>query len=519
MKETKIVISAFLIALVSSAFAQAPTQAVSARLTDYNNNPGPEAATDLMSALIQAAMEGRTVPRAADSPALDLNEGRRLALTLLANRQDGAPVGVGAGSSLVNLMSVSDLISGALESGAFSKSTQGTVATFRADVVGGYRLFTGDCPNGAVQAYPACVTEDPSPWRGLSIAFSFDSSRNDQITPSNPGSPGNSVSALLLRAQKGLAAVNLRYEFFRPRNQTSKSFKDAWMMGVSALRSTAGDYATALGEGPASLVAEAIREGKQVELDMALKDLMPEQRLAAAETFVGAFLAAPGHQVAAEKRAAYLAARKMFLKSEVELFQNTLQRRIVTAEYTHQRPKDEPEYGSVRVIWSFTAGHHHDEESDTDVSNWEITLNAGSDFFYETLAGQKDRRLRDFQTAFQADRKLWRWKFLNQPTFTLAGYYQRLTDDMVLEFNSDAIVPNTDIPLPKPANVILKGTKGDVGIAQIKLGIPLSTSGVSFPIAISWSNRTELLKVPGNDVRAHFGVLFDLDKLLTSLKR
>jgi hypothetical protein len=108
---------------------------------------------------------------------------------------------------------------------------------------------------------------------------------------------------------------------------------------------------------------------------------------------------------------------------------------------------------------------------------------------------------------------------LNQPTFTLAGYYQRLTDDMVLEFNSDAIAPGTIIPLPKPADAILKGTKGDVGIAQAKLSIPLSASGVSFPIAISWSNRTEFLKVPGNDVRAHFGVLFDLDKLLSSLKR
>jgi hypothetical protein len=290
-------------------------------------------------------------------------------------------------------------------------------------------------------------------------------------------------------------------------------------MGVNDLRSTSGDYATALGEGPGALVAEAIREGKQIELHMALKDLMPAQRLAAADAFVAAFLAAPGHQVAAEKRAAYVAARKMFLKSEVELFQNTLQRKIVTAEFTHQRPKDEPEYGSIRIISSFTAGNHHDEESGADVNNWEITFNAGADFFYDGRPEQNNRRLRDFQAAFQADRKLWRWKFLNQPTFTLAGYYQRLTDDMVLEFNSDAIAPGTIIPLPKPADAILKGTKGDVGIAQAKLSIPLSASGVSFPIAISWSNRTEFLKVPGNDVRAHFGVLFDLDKLLSSLKR
>ena len=197
---------------------------------------------------------------------------------------------------------------------------------------------------------------------------------------------------------------------------------------------------------------------------------------------------------------------------------------MFTLEFTHQRPKDEQEYGNLNFIYGDTVGKHEEKvtlDSATEsviVPTWNLTLNVGLNFFYEKQPVQKDRFLRDFHAAFQADRKLWRWKFLNTPTFTLAGYYQRLTDDAVLSFNSDAIVPGTGIVLPKPANVILKGTKGGVGIAQAKLTIPFKDSGVSFPMAITWSNRTEMLKAPGNDVRGNFGLLFDMDKLMTAFK-
>ena len=517
----KALIATTLILGASLAYAQAPTLAVSNALADYNRSQDAETASQLIDALIQAAMEGKTspAPAAAAAPELDLNEGRRLALKLLANRQDGAPAGVGSGTSLVSLKSVTDLISGALDSGAFSKTTQGTVATFRANIVGTYRLFSGDCPAGSVQVYPACITEDNSAWRGLSIALSFDSSREDQVSPSAPANPSGSVGAVLVRAQKGLSAANIRYDFYRPRNQASQDFATAWKSGITTLRTKAGDYATALGEGPSALTAEAIKEGKPDQLNTLLASLPEAQRLRAAQDFVAAFMAAPGHQVAADKRAAYVAARREFLKNEVKFFQDTLDRKLFTIEFTHQRPKDEPEYGSIRGISSLTAGTHKDAESGVDVPDWEITFNGAADFYYDSNDVQKGRRLRDFQVALQADHKLWRWSFLNQPTFTLAGYYQRLNDDMVIQFNSDAIAPGTGIPLPKPANVILKGTKGDVGIAQAKLTIPLGNSGVSFPLAVSWSNRTEFLRTHGNDVRGHFGFQFDLDKLMASFKK
>ena len=42
---------------------------------------------------------------------------------------------------------------------------------------------------------------------------------------------------------------------------------------------------------------------------------------------------------------------------------------------------------------------------------------------------------------------------------------------------------------------------------------PFKSTGVSFPVAVTWSNRTELIK--GNDVSGHIGIQYDLDGLFT----
>jgi hypothetical protein len=54
-------------------------------------------------------------------------------------------------------------------------------------------------------------------------------------------------------------------------------------------------------------------------------------------------------------------------------------------------------------------------------------------------------------------------------------------------------------------------TKGNIGLGQAKLTIPVKGSGVQIPISLTWSNRTELILE--NDVRGNIGITFDLDKL------
>lgn len=476
-----------------------------------------QAAADLVAALVKrptaaiAGALGQTV-------ALDTNEGRRVALRLLPDNQLGAGSGVGGGTTLASLAGVSELITGAMESGAFQKDTAGTVSTFRANLAGTYRMLSGECPKAALQLYPACIGEDRSALRGLSVVVSLDSSRSSQPVPSP------SLGAVFLRARNGLSAAGVRYEFYRPVNQNTKDAKTDWSTKLAGLRTTGAEYGAALEAGPGSVIVPTIADRMPEKMHLALLLLPEGERLTAAERMLADFVTAKKLTIAKDKWDNFKAARAAHMKSQVKFFKNVLDRRILTVEFTDQRPKDEPVYGNLNFIFGKTVGSHEEANplpgvsASVTVPDWNLTLNAGANFYYDTKAAQPGRRLRDVHVAFQADHKMWHWKFLNMPTFTLAVYFQNLTDNSVLAFNSDSIAPGTGIVLPKPANVILMGTKGKVGIGQAKLTIPFKDSGVSFPLAVTWSNRTELLNIPGNDVRGQFGLMFDMDKLMTTLQ-
>ncbi len=59
--------------------------------------------------------------------------------------------------------------------------------------------------------------------------------------------------------------------------------------------------------------------------------------------------------------------------------------------------------------------------------------------------------------------------------------------------------------------------KGNIYVVQLKLTVPVKESGIKVPLSITASNRSELIKE--KDVRASFGVTFDLDALVGGLFR
>ena len=54
--------------------------------------------------------------------------------------------------------------------------------------------------------------------------------------------------------------------------------------------------------------------------------------------------------------------------------------------------------------------------------------------------------------------------------------------------------------------------RGNLGVFQAKISIPVKDSGVKIPISFTYATRTELIK--GKDVRGNIGITFDLDSLL-----
>ena len=89
----------------------------------------------------------------------------------------------------------------------------------------------------------------------------------------------------------------------------------------------------------------------------------------------------------------------------------------------------------------------------------------------------------------------------------LAARYSHLPDDTV------AAAPSGE----GAAGAVGTANAGDIYVVQLKLTVPVKESGIKVPLSITASNRSELIKE--KDVRASFGVTFDLDALVGGLFR
>ena len=79
---------------------------------------------------------------------------------------------------------------------------------------------------------------------------------------------------------------------------------------------------------------------------------------------------------------------------------------------------------------------------------------------------------------------------------TLAAYYQYQLQPAVIKTGWGML------PLPK----------GNMIVLEAKVTLTMKSSGVKFPVGITWSNRTDLINA--RDVRGHIGVSYDFDSLL-----
>lgn len=109
-----------------------------------------------------------------------------------------------------------------------------------------------------------------------------------------------------------------------------------------------------------------------------------------------------------------------------------------------------------------------------------MTINAAVNWYDSTLPAEfEGGRLRDAQAAIQFDRSF--GNLGNRLTAAIGGgcYWQYLKQDALIS-------------------------------------IPAGNLGIKIPLAVTFSNRTDLIPTnQGGEIRANFGILFDLDSLLT----
>lgn len=372
-------------------------------------------------------------------------------------------------TSLVAKGSVPAILGFAVENGALKRESSGTTITFRGNPVG---IIQALGKKGFIASY-----DDDTPFtrvlRRLSFAVSFDTDRGSE--------PGTFVGD-----RQQLSSYSFRFDILNKRDPRHPAYADKWFKFISARGqelTQLGTRFTILFEADPNLTSwlEAAQNAIIKADASSVKRVIKEQLFVKLSTVA---IPAEIRDLVAEFEKAVNA----YSNDRSQLLGVIANGSILTFEYTNTREPLLPDLSNFRLIF--------------EASPWEgkasLTANASLTIFNKKpTEGMETRRLRDFQLAGQVDVPLGQVPEIGSVVLTFSGKYQHLTEDTMIE------------GLPA-------GAKGNIGIGQLKLTIPVKGSGMRIPISVTFANRTELIKE--KEVRGNIGITFDLDSVFAKLK-
>jgi hypothetical protein len=423
-------------------------------------------------------------------------------------------------TSLVSKAGLPDLFSAAAESGAFSRESEGTVTTLRVSAIGLKRLFSAeDCSTGSL-----CY--DGFAAKGLEVHVAFDRGSGVTAVPLNTS---NAPGLGALRPTGRISSAGLKWDFLSRATVLTKTLEVAAEKLTDPGKALALAVSATTNTETAQLVGQRFRAFLLPLLEKEFADAPKNFKSLAASDQT----AAEDEYIRRTKRAVATAIDQAMAGVNIEVIETNFQARLKTQdefiaarekelndvlykshgalELNHLNPASSPNMLAARFSYTNALGAVQPGRSDVSGPLTTVSVNVAASVFEKIPTNVKVGRFRDVQAALQLDRKLGKPEWELRPTFSLAGYYQYMAQNSVIEFKQDTLVPNTNIPLPRPAVEVLN-TKGSIVIGQAKLVIPLS-KGIGIPLSISGSNRTELLKNTIN-LNAQVGITFDLSGLL-----
>jgi hypothetical protein len=177
---------------------------------------------------------------------------------------------------------------------------------------------------------------------------------------------------------------------------------------------------------------------------------------------------------------------------------------LVALKYIYSRPANQPDTHDLKLIVS------------TSWKNNQVTINgAGSMYGVGRPANANYGRWHDAQFSGELDHPFGP-KASPTTVLSFAGYGQYQPDASVLNITASNLLPGTNITLPSSGSQVLVGTPGWLGVVQGKVVINLH-GAISIPIAVKWSNKTDLLQA--NDVRGQIGLSYDFSSLTSALTK
>jgi hypothetical protein len=414
---------------------------------------------------------------------------------------------VGAGStnsgstSLVMKGGVPSILGLAVENGAFDRSISGTTVTFRGSPVGMIKALEGQNliqMHGDLKSDPTLMS-----LAKLSFAFSFDTSRGD-------------TSGTFLANKQQLSSYSFRYEAINRRDPRDRRYDELWTNKVIPLAESYTDLADSI----RSLMRDKSREALNAWYAELIKICESFDGRGAGEGDLKEFrsrfkahLDKLTELPEADRKALDECFNKMeraltkLIASRDEIRQLALKGPLVTFEFTNTRDPKLPDLYNLRLIAETRIGSRAD-----------FTSNIAASFF---RTGQglpaNSGKWRDLHAAAQIDIPLGNFQTLGSFVLSLAGRWEYLPNDTRTPSTINLLSPDSVFADASKLTTDSSGTvitpKGNIGIFQAKLTIPVKGSGVKVPISFSASNRSELIKE--KDVRLGVGVTFNLDTLFS----
>jgi len=452
-------------------------------------------ATRALAAATARAIDN--VPKATASTAMaDAGQARR-------DQQLSAGHNASGTTSLVSKSGSAELLSLALDTGALTKSVNGATITLSTNADQIFRLVTGSDPDCTVTCKNSRFEE--LVLSRTNVFATLDAAQQSGTTTISSGqasgtTPSGVNNVTIPTGVGKLSGITARYQLRNNFDPRSKTFQDNWREAIRGEVSTAAisvrDATIAvmksLTANPALALdrSEIERRAKSDRSGATLADYFDNYFSTASEqAFQEPALEVDVLQ-AVQSRAMY---RKAWFDA-LDQAAGTL----LTLEYNYNRPLNQPFTHNLKLILGYDFG-----------IRGTLTFNGAVSLYDSVPPAAKFGRVHYGQVSTQYDRTLSGKDRSVQTQLSLAGYWQYQPEPSVLNIAAGTLVPGTDIPLPNGTQEFV-GTAGSLWVTQAKLTIKAS-QGISVPIGISWSNKTDLLQ--GSRVGAQFGLSYNFSSL------
>lgn len=428
------------------------------------------------------------------------------------DQQVGATAGSTGTTSLVS-KGVGALVGVALESGSIDRTTSGNVTTVTANLAQGVDfLSAGQIQPCAVIQTNADCGFGRSLLTAVTVSSTFDVSQANTSTNSTPAD--TALATLVGSNAPAFTGITARADFHARKKAGTVALKDlVAVYQAPDYQALEAAYATAFSAFISSVEGDV---GYQKALTDTLSELtnpgvIKTDSDVAAEVQRFVVKVANIINASAPMTAAlqtYATAEHAYHGGRDAALSAVLNKWTASFEYDYNRLANEPDQSAFKFIYSYRS----DPGTDRIL---QVTANGGTTI-YDSLLGSSTSRVRSAQAAFQLDYTATHSTSNVQAAVSGGYYFQYMNADGLLTLPAAQLAPGTAIALPGGASELLN-TTGPIHIGQGKLTLSMKGTSISIPLALTFSNRTDLImatKVGGN-----FGITYDFSSLFAAIKQ